>query len=724
MTRKHTHSLASILLLLGVAGLAFGQTSPWTIRVQQGQNIQDLSSGGTINMNAGAVGLSTAATLSFTYTGASTTVNFVDVQYTGALDFSYTGLPSPTTNIEPNTPIGMTITFRPTTRDKVYGKLVVTYNEGKTNVPVTINLAGTAPDFAFGYTPQGGNATLLAPGGLITLPAVALDATSSASVSIINRGSGTGMVNAISATGEGFQLTGLPLPATSVEAGKELKFTVLYTPKLVDAAMGAVAIELVDRKLTFNLTGSGLLAAFAYEVVSGGATSAIVPGQIIAFPDTNANESSSVTVRVRNTGNTPGTVSNISIVGAGYQIADSPIVPLTLKPGDSAVVAVAFNPTLSGTVTAKLRIGMDLFDLSGTGMAAAMKYYFEAAGISSEVQNNGTVVFQPMQVGGSTSVRILLTNTGNLPASVGSINLGSTSTVFTLSELPAFPATIDPAATVSFLVTFKPVAAGASTAQLRVNALTFNLSASANPPAALPDYRFGSSSGAVEPLQQPAVSLELASPYPFALTGTLALSFNSEVFVTDPAVQFATGGKSVAFSIPAGQTKAVFQNNDKQVRLQTGSVAGSIVLTPSFVTVDGGVNLTPTNPQTLVLSVAQSAPRLMNVVISSKTGTAITLQITGYATGRALTQMDFTFTPTGGENVSTSKVSVPVESSFVAWYQGSASQSYGSLFTATITFSFSGDVTNVTNLTETIQSVSTTLTNKLGTSPAVSVNLK
>ena len=723
MTRKHSFSFTLALLLFALAGLASGQT-PWAVRVQQGQNVQDLSSGGTINMNADAVGLSTAATLSFTYTGTSTTVNFVSVQYTGASDFSYTSLPDATTNIDPNIPMGMVITFRPTSRDKLFGKIVVTYTEGKTNVPITINLAGTAPDFAYSYTPLGGNATLLAPGGLITVPAVAIDATSSASVSIINRGSGAGVVNAISATGQNFQLAGLPLPATSVAAGAALTFSVQYTPKQVDALLGALAIELVDRKITFNLTGSGLLAAYAYEVVRGSATSAISPGQPIAFRDTNVGETSNVTVRVRNTGNTPGTVSNISVIGTGYQITDSPIVPLTLKPGDSASVVVAFNPTLSGSITAKLRIGADLFDLSGTGLAAAVKYYFATAGVSSEVQNNGTVVFQPVQVGGASSVQFLMTNTGNLPASVSSISLSSTGTVFTLSGLPAFPATIAPAATLSFMVTFKPVAAGAGTAQLKVDALTFNLSASANPPAVLPDYRFGSSSGAVEPLQQPAVTLTLASTYPFALTGTLALTFNSEVFSTDPAVQFATGGKSVTFSIPAGQTKAVFQNNDTQIRLQTGSVAGTIVLTPSFVTVDGAVNITPVNPLTLNFSVAQAAPRLMSVVVSSKTAAAVTLQITGYATSRTLTQMDFTFTPTSGENVTTSKLSVPVESSFVAWYQSTTSQSYGSLFTASITFSFAGSITNVTSLVETIQSVSTTITNKLGTSAAVSVNLK
>ncbi len=186
----------------------------------------------------------------------------------------------------------------------------------------------------------------------------------------------------------------------------------------------------------------------------------------------------------------------------------------------------------------------------------------------------------------------------------------------------------------------------------------------------------------------------------------------------------ASGGRRVAFSIPAGQTSAIFQNNSPQIRLQTGTVAGNIALTPSFITVDGGVNLTPSNPQTLVLSVAQSAPRLLSVVVGSKTNSSFTLQVTGYSTCRTLTQMDFAFTPAGGENVATTKLSIPVESAFFAWYQSSASQSYGSLFTATVTFSISGDVTTAASLIDTLQPVSATLTNKLEASAAVSVALK
>ena len=46
-----------------------------------------------------------------------------------------------------------------------------------------------------------------------------------------------------------------------------------------------------------------------------------------------------------------------------------------------------------------------------------------------------------------------------------------------------------------------------------------------------------------------------------------------------------------ATPIPAGSTQAVFPNNSTQMGLQTGTVAGTITLTPSFVS-DGGIVLT------------------------------------------------------------------------------------------------------------------------------------
>ena len=175
--------------------------------------------------------------------------------------------------------------------------------------------------------------------------------------------------------------------------------------------------------------------------------------------------------------------------------------------------------------------------------------------------------------------------------------------------------------------------------------------------------------------------------------------------------------------ISARATKAVFQNNATQVRVQTGTVAGTITITPSFVT-DAGIILTPTNPPALNLVIPASAPRVLGVEVSATTATSITLLVRGYSTARSVTKMDFQFTPTAGENVSTTSLSLPVEGNFLSWYQQAQSQQYGSLFTATIPFTLQGDVKNVTRVADTLQSVSVTLTNRQGTSAAQSVSLR
>jgi len=98
--------------------------------------------------------------------------------------------------------------------------------------------------------------------------------------------------------------------------------------------------------------------------------------------------------------------------------------------------------------------------------------------------------------------------------------------------------------------------------------------------------------------------------------------------------------------------------------------------------------------------------------------------VTGYATGRSITQIDVQFTPVAGEVVGTTKVSLNVDASFTAWYQSAASQAFGSQFTVTLPFTFAGDVVNVTNETDTVQAVAVTLTNRQGASASQSVSLK
>ena len=410
-----------------------------------------------------------------------------------------------------------------------------------------------------------------------------------------------------------------------------------------------------------------------------------------------------------------------------------PFVPLTLTAGSTASLNVNFNPTQPGPVSGLLRIGADSFVLTGTGLGQALVYSYVAGGITTTVLNNGGVIFPPSSVGQSSSLVFQITNNGTAAGSVNSISVSppagspplppSATPIFSISKAPPLPATIGAGETLSFTVLFTPTAAGSAVGVLRIDSLSFPVSGVANPPAPMPDYRFTGATGAQQPLQQIATGLTLAAAYPLNLNGTLTLTFNSDVFSNDPAVQFAVGGRTVNFIIPAGSTQAVFPNSATQLGLQTGTVAGTITLTPSFIT-DGGINLTPAIPPSLNLTVAQSAPRLLSVQVSGKTASSLNLLITGYATGRSLTQIDIQFTPVAGENLATTKLSLPVGPSFTAWYQSTASQAFGSQFTLTLPLTLQGDLTNVTTLTAAIQSVSVTLTNNQGVSSSQSVSLQ
>ena len=215
-----------------------------------------------------------------------------------------------------------------------------------------------------------------------------------------------------------------------------------------------------------------------------------------------------------------------------------------------------------------------------------------------------------------------------------------------------------------------------------------------------------------------------STPYPVQLTGRLVLTFApvADVFSDDPSILFATGGRSVTFVVPANATRAVFGLNSATVGLQTGTVAGTITLTALFATDPGGINLTVNTAPATNIAVRPSAPRIRSVQISARTATGFTVLITGYAPTRSVNQMAFQFRPFVDPNnadlkLDTTSLNLSVDGPFSAWYQSTASQAFGSLFTATVTFTVRGDI-------DAIQSLAVTLSNALGASNSVSANLR
>jgi Abnormal spindle-like microcephaly-assoc'd, ASPM-SPD-2-Hydin len=719
-------------LLLTAAFLPAQTSLPLSFRVQVSGAVQTLTDNGTIQFNADAIGKPLDASVSVTNRGTGT-INITRVEITGITDFTVTGAPAPEINYLPNESFSVNVRFQPTTGQRAVGAIRFFYTDTPPPVPAGgritsnssgLNLNGVAPDYTFTYLPPpSANATPLQSGGTIAFPSTAVNETASAAVVIGNRGSGPGTIGAITATGAAFSLTSLPNPPTTIDPNRELRFAVRYAPTAIESSTGSVRIELVDRAVTFNITGSSTGPVYSYELLNGASATALARGATVPVPDIAVGDKSVVTVRVRNTGNADGRIAVIGVQGAGFTVTDSPFLPATLTPGGSATVAVTFTPTAPGRFTGRLRIGDDSFDVVSNGLGSNLTFSYVAGPVTTAVTNGGSVIFPPVVAGQTASVRFVITNTGTSPTAVNSVGVLATGNTFTTSNVPNLPVSLAPNASLAFTVNFAPLAIGSLTGTLRVDSLSFSLSGLANQPPAISNYTFTGATGVQQPGQQLGVGLSLAQVYPLTLRGTLTLAFNSDVFANDPAVQFAVGGRTVNFSIPAGQRDAVFATNQAQVRLQTGTVAGSIVLTPSFQT-DGGIILTPTDPPALSLTVAPAAPRLLSLQVTGRTSTGFQLLVTGFATSRQITQIDLTFTATSGENIGSSKVTIAAESSFSAWYQGTASAAFGSQFTATIPITLSGDVVNVTNLSDTIRSVSAVLTNRTGASNSVSVDLQ
>jgi hypothetical protein len=241
-------------------------------------------------------------------------------------------------------------------------------------------------------------------------------------------------------------------------------------------------------------------------------------------------------------------------------------------------------------------------------------------------------------------------------------------------------------------------------------------------PPALPSYTITGLSATLAPMSQPSVGLTLASPYPVALTGTLTLSVSGSL-PPDPAVQFASGGLTVPFTIPANTTHALFANQSQQVFLQTGTVASTITITPAFATQAGGIALTPASPQTSQGTVPLSAPTIIEAQASNQSSNQFALTITGYTTTRSLSSLTLQFTAAAGFNIPTTQVSADLTQASAVWFGSATSQSFGGQFSLTVPVTLQS-TSSLANLLAAISGLSVTVTNAAGMSNSLQVTVQ
>ncbi len=588
-------------------------------------------------------------------------------------------------------------------------------------VYITIFANVLQPKLVLSYIdPATGNQIPVSQGGILQFPKTMVKATSVAKIVVVNNGNGSGTVDSIAVNGDGFMLTNEPLTPATVAASDSYTAGITFIPLAIAEYKGTATISIGGVVTTINLDGQGTNSAFTYTQLSVVGNSTLQPNGTIMLPDTPADgvSKSSVTIQVQNTGNQPGTLSTILALGSDFQIANQPVLPEILNPGDLAVFNVVFMPAKAGTSTGRLQIGTDLFNLTGNALGSSLSLAVDVGLGPTTVANKAVVSLPATTVGAKQLVTIDVTNNGNQPTVINGI--GVTGTGFSIPTLVG-PQTLSPSQTIQFQVQFAPQTVTTVTGTVTINDQSLTLLGVGQAPPTLPALTITNLPTVLGALQQPAAGLQLASPYPYDVTGVLTLSFLSDSYVDDPSIQFSTGSRTIKFLIPANTTQAVFEQASGAplgtlAAFQTGTVSGTVSLTASALTV-GQVDLTPTTPPSKSVQIPGTVPQLRSVRVQSFTNNQAVLIVSGYSTPRNLSTLNFTFTGASGSDLTTSSLTLDVSGAFTSWYLSPASDVYGSQFSVSVTVNITGDP-------KALQSISVTATNSKGTSAPQSVTLQ
>ncbi len=733
----------SLILAALAAGVASAQTIDFNLlAIPTNGNPATIPNGQTIDLVAPNVGGQTQVTIVATYTGNTQATIPAVPPPLGSTEITVS-VPAGETFplvLTKNETLTFTVKYTAATANQVSAQITIPYTEPGTTTPIINNsisllIVGQAPAFTLSYVlGTDNNIVPIAPGGTIPFPPTQLNTTATAQLNITDTGSGPGTITGVSllSGGPAFKLSGTPLfpyPLTPGSSAANLPIGILYTPTAVQNDTGQIQITFQDGTTDLvNLSGSGATSSYSYTYLSGTTSTPVQPGGTITFqtvPVTTTGgtpATSKVIVTVTNKGNGNGTINSINTTGP-FAVSGALTTPPVLKPGDSESFTITYTPTAVGPQTGALQVGNDTFTLTGTGGGSLLAFSYSSNGSSIPITGSNGVVFPAIAVGKTENVVFTVTNSGTVATTI---------TLVTASPTPPFsvpvlsPINLAAGQSTSFPITFAPTTVSPVSGSLSVNGTGVNLFAAGSAPPALPSYTFTGPSGNVAPASQQNVSLTLADSYPVDIDGVLTLTTSGN-FGTDPAVQFSTGtaagNRTVDFVIPAGSTSADFAGQGSQILLQTGTVAETITLTPSFTT-SGGVDVTPASPSTLQFTVASLAPFLENLQITNETTSSFTLVIVGYSTIRSLGSLNVTFNPASGFNLATSTFTTDLSSVAGLWFQSAASQAFGGQFEVTLPVTLTGSVGNGKTLLQAISSISATISNSVGTSSSLQANLQ
>jgi hypothetical protein len=293
-------------------------------------------------VNFGSAGVNTPTTQSITLSSTGTAAVTISGATVSGAGFTLTQGTFPVT-LNPGQTATLAVQFDPTVEGALAGQLSVTSNS-TTNSAAVVALSGTGLPVLTGISctsaSMGGTATDLCT-ATISGPAPAAGfrvalSSNNAAVTV----SPAGLVNA---------------NMTSVQ------FMAYATP--VSVAQTA----------TLTASVGGVSESFAIQLNVPAPTLSVSPSSV-DFGSTGVNTPTTQSITLSSTGTAGVTINGATVSGAGFTLAQGTF-PVTLNPGQTATVAVQFDPTVEGALAGQLTVTSNsttnstaVVALGGTGL--------------------------------------------------------------------------------------------------------------------------------------------------------------------------------------------------------------------------------------------------------------------------------------------------------------------------------------------------------------------
>ena len=351
-------------------------------------------------------------------------------------------------------------------------------------------------------------------------------------------------------------------------------------------------------------------------------------------------------------------------------------LPQTVNPGAALDFGVVFHASTDGLYSAVLR-SEGVSSLLTVTVLGQLTLAQETATGPRVLTNGATIECGVAERGSAVTVKLLLQNQTAADQYLPPLSVQGDD-----FNLPVAPGArlLARLEETSVEIRFAPMATGARRGTLTFGSRSFVLSG-AGLEAPLPRPRLSIALPQPQSGRQGMVTVLLNEVARTGGAGTLSVELRPTLpGAVDPAVQFATGGRMVPFTVSPGDDRAYF-GDQPGAAFQTGTTAGTLVFTEQLGTTadQQAINLPP-------------APVAISAVQAARGGAGLEVRVTGFDNARTAGPLSFTFYDRAGTAIPPGAIRADSSTEFGRYFQISDA---GGLFQLRASFPVTGDAQGI-----------------------------